>query len=223
MIYIFPFLVLCRFAEKSAQESKPQIFCSEKQESDKLLRQGKPLKPSPANIKENPYYDPIVEEELKRLKREHRLATQRRENKIKKKLLRDALKTIPKVDYHPDTMIIENAKAAEAQHFPYKGLAETPATASIKEEAADDVVAMINAGQFKDDDDLFDYFMKSKVTVTSKHTKKAEAPLSSREGMEYIEEAGEQEQGEEQYYEEGDTDEKYDDAGLGAYHEDDDD
>lgn len=164
----------------------------------------------------------MVEAELKRLKREHRLAVERRERKIKKKLLRDALKTIPKVDYHPDTMIIENAKAAEAQHFPYRGLAESPVTASVKEEAADDVVAMINAGHFKDDDDLFDYFMKSKVTVTNKHTKAREEPLSSRDdNMENIEEVDEQERGEERYYEE-DSEEKYNDTGIGAYHEEDD-
>ena len=204
-----------RFAAKSGQESAPQIFCSEKQESDKLLRQGKALKPPPANIKENPYYDPMFEAELKRLKHEHKQTLQQREKKVKKKLLREALRTIPKVDYHPDAMIIDNARAAEASHFSCEGFAETPlVTEEAKEEIADDVVEMINAGQFKNDDDLFEYFMKSKVTVVNKGTKKVETPLPLDEPMDY-DECG---QGDKEEFDE----ECYDDARLGAYEEEED-
>jgi len=114
---------LTRFAAISVRDVKPDPFCANKKETDLLVSLGKPAKaPDPTYDKTaNPFYDAEVEEDLRNIqKRSVRLA-RAKEKRLKRKLVEAAIKSIPKVDYHPDEIVIEQARQAQLQSKPSMG------------------------------------------------------------------------------------------------------
>jgi hypothetical protein len=103
--------VVHRFAEISVREVEPDPFCVEKKKTDREVGNGTfvKVKHTYAEKMENPYYDPDFEEEIRDLNRRRKQKDYEAQNKVKQKLLAEALKTIPVVHYHPDSIVIKRA------------------------------------------------------------------------------------------------------------------
>ena len=108
---------LARFAAISVREQKPDPFCVEKKATDLLVANGKPAREVPQGFDKtvNPYYDATVEEDLRIIQRHSEAREQKHQKKLRKKLLRAALQSIPSVDYHPDRIVIAQAAQSELQ------------------------------------------------------------------------------------------------------------
>mmetsp|Transcript_18953 Transcript_18953/g.19692 ORF Transcript_18953/g.19692 Transcript_18953/m.19692 type:complete len:762 (-) Transcript_18953:46-2331(-) len=123
---------LTRFAAISVRDSVPQPFCQEKKITDSFLINGisndptelyrlstnslqhKPLNTIiPYNRTENPYFDAEVEADLKFIQSEYHKKEERKLKKLKKKMLKTALESIPHIEYHPDDAVIEMAHIDE--------------------------------------------------------------------------------------------------------------
>lgn len=102
---------LKRFAPISVREQKPDPFCVEKKATDLLVANGLPAKEMPVNYDKtaNPFYDAEVEEDLRAIHRHKEATQEKHERKLRKKLLKAALKSIPHIDYHPDQIVIQRA------------------------------------------------------------------------------------------------------------------
>lgn len=93
------------------RETAPQPFCVEKKETDRLVNNGL-YKKENSTLEEkmqNPYFDPQFEEEIRDLNRRRRRKDEEAQKRIKQKLLQEALRTIPKVAYHPDALVVQRA------------------------------------------------------------------------------------------------------------------
>lgn len=93
------------------RETAPQPFCVEKKETDRLVNNGL-YKKENSTLEEkmqNPYFDPQFEEEIRDLNRRRRRKDEEAQKRIKQKLLQEALRTIPKVTYHPDALVVQRA------------------------------------------------------------------------------------------------------------------
>jgi hypothetical protein len=120
-----------RFAAISVRESIPQPFCCEKKLTDSLILNGKATDPSDLyrlvvmeqyhkspeeliyNRAENPFYDAEVEEDLKMIQRRYEEKEEMKKRKLRKKMLKSSLESIPHIEYHPDDVVIQMAKEQE--------------------------------------------------------------------------------------------------------------
>jgi hypothetical protein len=121
-------LLFLSFAAISVRESIPQPFCDEKKLTDSLILNGKATDPgdlyrlvamehyhkTPEELiyrrEENPFYDAEVEEDLKIIQRRYQEKEDRKKKKLRKKMLKSTLASIPYVEYHADDVVIKIAK-----------------------------------------------------------------------------------------------------------------
>jgi hypothetical protein len=65
------------------------------------------------NRAENPFYDAEVEEDLKMIQRRYEEKEEMKKRKLRKKMLKSSLESIPHIEYHPDDVVIQMAKEQE--------------------------------------------------------------------------------------------------------------
>eukprot|EP00981_Chlorochromonas_danica_P003646 scaffold681_cov173-Ochromonas_danica.AAC.9 len=98
--------LLHRFSSLSVAENQNHPFCTEKQELDKLQRSGVvPPVPKSVPVKyQKLYFDPL-DAEVRDVQRYHQKAEEEKTAKKKVWDYKQALKTIPQVDYYPTSLV----------------------------------------------------------------------------------------------------------------------
>ncbi|CAE7763198.1 unnamed protein product, partial [Symbiodinium microadriaticum] len=111
---------LARFAAISVREQKPDPFCVEKKVTDLLVANGKPAKEVPAGYDRtaNPFYDAEVEDDLRTIRNTSQIRAEQHEKKLREKLLKAALASVPAVSYHPDQIVIARAGVSTGEDSP---------------------------------------------------------------------------------------------------------
>ena len=146
---------LSRFASLAVRESRPNPFCAEKKSTDALLLAGKDAPPRERfNLKENPYYDAEVNEDVRIIQLNHEIELERKRKELNRKKFKVALKSIPHCDYHPD-------QSVQSQHL-------------IDEENAMEKSdkALSKEKEFQSVGDLYNKFSLPKPDAGEKHAAK---------------------------------------------------
>jgi hypothetical protein len=91
----------------SVAEQMPLPFCVDKQENDRLLRAGKPIKmktPVALDGEDEPFRD-LFKERIDDLQKVRKDEVRIKEKKLKDKLFRESVLSIPDVKYNPNTAL----------------------------------------------------------------------------------------------------------------------
>lgn len=97
-----------RFASLSVAETQPVLFCTEKQETDKLIMSGAEYKvPKSKPHGQQPLFFDPSNNELQIIKHYRKQDLQEEHKRREARQYQKLLKTIPKVDYFPTTRLAE--------------------------------------------------------------------------------------------------------------------
>lgn len=108
-----------RFDSRTVAENQPTIFCPEKQELDKIQRSGQSISaPKSVPVKGRPLYSDPWDIQMQQVKVLRKLEQEDKQEKIAAKEFQEKLRTIPKVNYYPTTVLKQmQAQQESFSHF----------------------------------------------------------------------------------------------------------
>ncbi len=122
-----------RFDSLTVAENQPTIFCPEKQELDKLQRSGQPMAaPKSVPVKGRPLYSDPWDIQMQQIKVLRKLEEEDKQEKIAAKEFQEKLRTIPKVNYYPTTVLKQ--MQAQQESFSNSNRDNVPSSSSSSPE-----------------------------------------------------------------------------------------